>query len=189
MENDARFIAPYMWITSGWHCLHCVCVYQPFHRHEHEKKRLLLYHPHPPQKATRCNYCERIKFSFLSFNYSTCLLSFNIAAERACMLSLARWLRNRGRSWDGECIMMMRTRIKSRAEAIFKLLNYSSLPFHCGWKTRFWWFFRSSPLFASSGLSFRSTLVIFFFFTWTCTSEWKTIWWKTSFGVVAEWSF
>lgn len=48
--------------------------------------------------------------------------------------------------------------MKSRAKAIFKLLNNSSLPFHCGWKTRFWWFFQSSPP------SFRSGSFCFHFF-------------------------
>lgn len=50
--------------------------------------------------------------------------------------------------------------MKSRAEAIFKLLNNSSLPFHCGWKTRFWWFFQSSPPSFRSG---RFFLLSFFF--------------------------
>lgn len=36
------------------------------------KKGVFLY---LSQKATHRNYCERMKFSFLSFNYSTCLLS------------------------------------------------------------------------------------------------------------------
>lgn len=71
-------------------------------------KKFLLYHPHPPQKATRCNYCERIKFSFLSFNYSTCLLSLNSAsavasrASGACVLSLAGRWKNGERYYDDE---------------------------------------------------------------------------------------
>lgn len=47
--------------------------------------------------STRCNYCERIKFSFLSFNYSTCLLSFN-NVRRSSEMSMA-WSYNGERTY------------------------------------------------------------------------------------------
>lgn len=109
MENDARFmsqlslsLSPARHVNNQWIGIVYISIRiklsTAVNTRGKKKKKLLLYFPHPPLKATRCNYCERIKFSFLSFNYSTCLLSFNIVWMRVYNVAVA-W------SYNGETLL------------------------------------------------------------------------------------
>lgn len=65
-------------VSSGWHCEHlCIHIKLSAGMNTKKKSPFVLSVPRR-RRMSRCNYCERIKFSFLSFNYSTCLLSNDI---------------------------------------------------------------------------------------------------------------
>lgn len=69
-------------------------------------------------------------FYLLIIQHVFCLSILCSSESVYTLLPLLLW-----RSYNGERIIMMRTRL------YLNFLNNSSLPFHCGWKTRFWWFF------------------------------------------------
>lgn len=70
MANDARFISAH--VSSGWYCEH-LCTHIKLSTGMSTKKSPFVRFASSVlhrRRLNRCNYCERIKFSFLSFNYS-----------------------------------------------------------------------------------------------------------------------
>lgn len=110
--------------------VHNKYTYQAFHCCEHENKSpSFCILASSAEGDSRCNYCERMKFSFylLIIQHVFCL-SIMCGSDCTCDTKAVSGMV----TYYGEHITLMRGGKGKAAEAIFKLLNNSLLPFHCG---------------------------------------------------------